>query len=345
LATNSEAYLHGSRLIDKILHISLSVDSLERINQNSSTGYDDFYKDYTPIVAEEEEIVVASFDGKGIPLTKEESVKIKAKNKKGEKKQKKKESLVGIAYPVKPIKRLASPLANSLILGKVDSEEYEEIENFEKGNMRKMASLKKSKIEVMEDMKAHVDKILGDAKLIVIMDGARGLWNYVDNVFGKNTYIGILDIIHVRDYLYKAGHVLYKEESPELGDWVHSSMLKVLEGDSKSVLEEIEIKYEKVDKNKQARLKPFITYFTNNLSRMRYDEYLKNGYPIASGVVESACSQVVANRTELPGARWTIDGVEPILRHRSINTSENWDSYWDYYREWNKKKKASFTNT
>jgi len=65
---------------------------------------------------------------------------------------------------------------------------------------------------------------------------------------------------------------------------------------------------------------------------------LKNGYPIASGVVESACSQVVANRTELPGARWTIDGVEPILKHRSINTSEDWDGYWDYYKIWNKKK-------
>ena len=67
---------------------------------------------------------------------------------------------------------------------------------------------------------------------------------------------------------------------------------------------------------------------------MRYDDYLKNGYPIASGVVESACSQVVANRTELPGARWTIEGVEPILKHRSINTSDD----WDYYRVWNKRK-------
>jgi len=313
-------------LINKILNISLSVDSLERINKNSSTGYDDFYKDYRPIEAKEEEIVVVSFDGKGIPMTKEESVKIKAKNRKGEKKQKKKESLVGITYPVKPIQRLASTLATSLIIGKVDSEEYEEIEAFEKGNIRKMASLQKSKIEVMEEIKTHVDKMSVDTKVVVIMDGARGLWGYVNKVFGEDNYIGILDIIHVRDYLYNAGHVFYKEGSPELRAWVHSAMLKILEGNAESVLEEVKREYKKTDEKKQTRLKQLITYFTNNLSRMRYDNYLKSGYPIASGVVESACSQVVANRTELPGARWTIDGVEPILKHRSINTSEDWDS-------------------
>ena len=338
LATNSEAYSHGSKLIKKILNISLPVDSLERINKNSSQGYDDFYIDYEPTVVKDDERVVLSFDGKGVPMTKDESVTIKAKSKKGEKKQKKKESLVAVSYPITPIPRLASPLAISLIFGKVDSEEHEKVEDFKKGDMRKMASLKKSKVEVMEEMKAHIDKMYIDTKILVIMDGAKGLWNSVDTVFGKNNYIGILDIIHVRDYLYRAGHVFYKEGNPELQTWVHSSMLKVLEGDAKAVVEEVKIEYEKIDENRGVRLKSLITYFTNNLSRMKYDEYLKNGYPIASGVVESACSQVVANRTELPGARWIPDGVEPILKHRSINTSEDWDGYWDYYRGWNRKK-------
>lgn len=204
--------------------------------------------------------------------------------------------------------------------------------------MRKMASLQKSKKEVMEEMKAYVDKMSSEVELLIIMDGARGLWSLVDTVFGKNSYIGILDIIHVRDYLYTAGHVFYKEGSPELRAWVHNAMLSILKGKASEVLDEVKIEYEKVDKDKQKRLSKLISYFTNNLSRMRYDVYLENGYPIASGVVESACSQVVANRTELPGARWTIDGVEPILKHRSINTSEDWDGYWDYYKGWNKKK-------
>ena len=269
LATNGESYLHGHKLIKKILGISLPIDSLERINKNSAQGYDDFYKDYKPIEISQDELTVLSFDGKGIPMTKEESVNIKPKNGKGEKKQKKKESLVATSYPVKPIKRLSSS---------------------------------------------------------------------VDKVFGKNNYIGILDIIHVRDYLYTAGYAFNKEGSPELRSWVYDKMLRILDGKVVEVVDDIKSVYEELDKTKQEKVKPLISYFTNNSSRMRYDVYLKNGYPIASGVVESACSQVVANRTELPGARWTIDGVEPILKHRSINTSEDWDGYWDYYKIWNKKK-------
>jgi len=343
LASNSQAYIQASKLIEKILHLHLPVDSLERINKNSAKGYDDFYKDYEPKMAKENELVVVSFDGKGIPMTKEESAQIKAKSEKGEKKQKKKESLVAVSYLVKPIIRLASSLASSLIFGKVNNQEHEEAMNFEKGDMRKMASLKKSKIEVMKEMKAHTDKISKETKILMVMDGAKSLWNGADVVFGKDNYIGILDIIHVRDYLYTVGHVFYKEGSPELRGWVHSAMVRVLEGGAKVVLEEVQREHDKADKGKQSRLEPFISYFTNNLSRMKYDEYLKNGYPIASGVVESACSQVVANRTELPGARWSVDGVEPILKHRSINTSEDWDGYWDYYREWNQKK--NYANT
>jgi len=73
---------------------------------------------------------------------------------------------------------------------------------------------------------------------------------------------------------------------------------------------------------------------------MRYDQYLKEGYPIASGVVESACSQVVANRTELPGARWSINGAEAILKIRSACSSELWDEYWKYNKEF--KMKANY---
>ena len=186
-------------------------------------------------------------------------------------------------------------------------------------------------------MKVHTDKMSQGTKILMVMDGAKSLWSVADMVFGKDNYIGILDIIHVRDYIYNAGYVFYQEGSPKLRDWVHSTMLRVLEGDASGVLEEVKQKRDKANKSKQLRLKPFISYFTNNLSRMKYDEYLKSGYPIASGVVESACSQVVANRTELPGARWTVEGVEPILKHRSINASEDWDEYWDYYRDWNQK--------
>ena len=75
---------------------------------------------------------------------------------------------------------------------------------------------------------------------------------------------------------------------------------------------------------------------------MKYDQYLKKGYPIASGVVESACSQVVANRCELPGARWSIDGAEAILKIRSVTSSNLWNEYWSYTKTY--KENVNYSN-
>ncbi len=36
---------------------------------------------------------------------------------------------------------------------------------------------------------------------------------------------------------------------------------------------------------------------------MRYDEYLRRGYPIASGVIEGACRHLVKDRMERNGLR------------------------------------------
>ena len=62
-------------------------------------------------------------------------------------------------------------------------------------------------------------------------------------------------------------------------------------------------------------------YFTNNAGRMKYDEYLKGGYPIATGVIEGACRHLVKDRMERSGMRWTVAGAQPMprltLRHAS----------------------------
>ncbi len=64
---------------------------------------------------------------------------------------------------------------------------------------------------------------------------------------------------------------------------------------------------------------------------MKYDEYLAKGYPIGTGVVESACSHVVKDRMEISGARWGISGAESVLRLKSVVKSKDWDSYWEFF--------------
>jgi hypothetical protein len=64
---------------------------------------------------------------------------------------------------------------------------------------------------------------------------------------------------------------------------------------------------------------------------MKYDEYLAKGYPIGSGVVESACGHLVRDRMEISGARWGIRGAESILKLRSVVKSRDWDEYWKFH--------------
>ena len=62
-------------------------------------------------------------------------------------------------------------------------------------------------------------------------------------------------------------------------------------------------------------------YFENNAERMRYDEYLAAGYPIATGVIEGACRHVIEDRMEQGGMRWTLAGAQAMLNLRAVNAS------------------------
>jgi len=58
--------------------------------------------------------------------------------------------------------------------------------------------------------------------------------------------------------------------------------------------------------NKKER-KPVDTaanYIENNQERLKYNESLEQGFPIATGVIEGACRHLVKDRMDLIGARW-----------------------------------------
>ena len=72
-------------------------------------------------------------------------------------------------------------------------------------------------------------------------------------------------------------------------------------------------------------------YFENNQHRMRYETYLRQGYPIATGVIEGACRHLVSDRMDLTGARWSLAGAEAVLRLRALRSSGDFDTYWGFH--------------
>ena len=57
---------------------------------------------------------------------------------------------------------------------------------------------------------------------------------------------------------------------------------------------------------------------------MNYSEYRSHGSPIGSGIVESACKQIVTERLKLSGMRWSHAGARQIMTLRSILLSQTW---------------------
>jgi len=73
----------------------------------------------------------------------------------------------------------------------------------------------------------------------------------------------------------------------------------------------------------RAKLQGLITYYSEH-ERMHYDEYLRLGYGIGSGAVESAHKQVVHARFRQAGMRWSEAGARRLWALRLLLWNDHW---------------------
>ena len=66
---------------------------------------------------------------------------------------------------------------------------------------------------------------------------------------------------------------------------------------------------------------------------MRYGDALRDGLPIATGVIEGACRHLIRRRLGIGGARWSTDGAEAILLLRATVLSGDFDAYWAFHEK------------
>jgi len=285
--------------------------------------------------------LVVSFDGKGVPLIKEAAVKRKAKLGTGEKRQKKKEALVGVCYTVDAQPR--SPVALAELL--VDPEAARARQQRHGGQedspsaqqVRRLASLVRTTQAVMELIQADAERRDPQHRkpLVVRLDGALGLWSLATKLFKAWRRVTcVLDIIPVVGYLWSAANAWFREGSKAGTRWVQEKLAAILRGRVGSVIGGLRQILTKRTLRKSVReaLTKGITFFHNHRRWMQYDQYLAMGLPVGTGVVESACGSVVKPRMEGEGKRWSLAGAEAILALRSLKKSHDNDlrDYWRF---------------
>ena len=53
----------------------------------------------------------------------------------------------------------------------------------------------------------------------------------------------------------------------------------------------------------------------------------REGYPIATGVIEGACKHLVKDRMERTGMRWCLPNAQAMLNVRAVFQSSWWDGF------------------
>jgi hypothetical protein len=326
----------------QLFDLEVAESVVMEVAQEAPQDYEDFYAQ-RPLSPEDTagELLVVSFDGKGVPMLKEEAAKLKAKLGTGEKRQKKK-ALVGVSYTVDPKPRAPEALAELL----VDPEaararrprDYVTDDAPRAQQVRRVASLGRTKPQVMELIKADAERRDPQHRkpLVILLDGALGLWRLAPQLFKPWKRVTcVLDILHVVGYLWSAANALFGEQSKAGKRWVQQKLTAMLRGRVGYVIGGLRqiLTKQRLRKSVRETLAKVITFFHNHRRWMQYDAYLAAGLPIGTGVVESACGSVVKHRMEGEGKRWSLAGAEAILTLRSLKKSHDNDlrDYWRFH--------------
>lgn len=334
-----EAFGQARATMWRMLELKQSVDSLEHMNQEMAKEATTFMLN-RPQPEKEGAIVVAGADQKGIVMRRQpDDPPPKAHRSKGEKASQKRLATVVSVHTVAPYRRTPEQVVAALFRDAPEPSKDRPQPQFKEV----WASLP-ADAEPASGIAAAFAWLIGelylrgrgeDKPLVFLADGQEALWEAWQDwqpPRAAKRVVNILDLLHVTPRLWKAAHVFHKEGSKAAEDFVRERLLRVLQGKAAGVicgLREMATKHG-IGGNKKKTITTVCGYLKANLERMRYDEYLQAGYPIASGAIEGACRHLVKDRMERAGMHWTIPGAQAMLDVRSIYVSGLWDEYQEY---------------
>ena len=314
--------------------VSMPKRCAEQIVGDAAVDVDAFYLGRQPPPASRTgPILVGAVDGKGIPMRKLEPARKVVRRKKGEKPNKKRMATVGAVYTQPRRVRTPEEVVESLFRTGPRPEGRPPPPRPKPEHKRVFASLKQSKDEVIAEVAAEMAR--RDPKRrkehVCVADGERALQQRVQKAMPDVTLV--LDLLHVLEYLWKAAYVFHAEGSQAAQDWVKKRVLWVLQGRSGQVVKGLRQSITKRRLRGQGKktLQIVSGYLHRNRRRMRYDEYLAKGWPIASGAVEGACKNVIKDRMERSGMRWSEDGAEAMVKLRAAYLSGDFEDFWVFH--------------
>jgi hypothetical protein len=171
--------------------------------------------------------------------------------------------------------------------------------------------------------------LIGAEQQIALSDGGNGLEDFFRTYFPKAECI--LDFWHAKEHLVELAKALYPHDEPARQSWTDEVCHRLKHEGGLAVRTWLEtLDMTSTSAECQEVYRQVVQYFHNHEHRMDYPRYVRNGWQIGSGPVESACKTVVGNRLKGGGMRWGKPGADAVCRLRGLYLSEPacWESFW-----------------
>jgi hypothetical protein len=253
---------------------------------------------------------------------------------KGEKKNAKRIATVAATYSVQPFVR--KPEAIIRDLAPVSERGVQRPRPEDK---RVWASLAKKPEEVIEEAMYEAlrrDPCLGKT-WVALVDGNEAQLRILQRLSDKHgvQLTLILDFIHVAEYVWEAAFAFNGEGTAEAQEWVSERLLEILKGRASHVAGGIRrsATLRRLRGEKRAAADACADYLIKYAPCLEYNEYLANGFPISTGVIEGTCRYLVKDRMDITGARWSLLGAEAILKLRALRASGDFGAYWQFHEQ------------
>jgi hypothetical protein len=161
-------------------------------------------------------------------------------------------------------------------------------------------------------------------QVAAVADGAEWIQGFID--YHRPDALRILDFPHVAEHLNQVGIACWGENSPEGRQWLSDQLKQLKRHGPTSVLAKVHTLVQQHPDND--RLQTHANYLEKRQAQMDYPQYQQQGWPIGSGMVESANKLVVEARLKGSGMHWQRKHVDPMLALRNIVCSERWQAAW-----------------
>jgi hypothetical protein len=315
----------------------------EELTAKVSQDFEAFYEGRAGQGPEETlDPLVLSEDGKGIVMRREdlregtkraaerESHKLKTRLSPGEKRNRKRMATVAAVYSIE--RQVRTPESVMGVKSEKDAPQPRA------RNKRVWASVERSPEQVTEEVfqEALRRDPNRERPWLMLVDGQEEQLGQIRAAIDRHgvEVTLVLDFIHVLEYLWKAAWCFFVPGCEAVEAWVGERALQILRGKARDVAAGMRRSATLRDLSQDQRkgVDSCADYLLKYHEMLRYDRYLAEGFPIATGVIEGACRHLINDRMDITGARWGLCSAEAVLKLRSLHSSGDTEAYWAFHK-------------